>query len=133
MSLAAHAAWRHRFQAKVDKKTFRLADSKNPRHAENVDLSILQDAPEAGGSSAEHAGWVVDVRYTNAPDVILFSQNYVDEATARKVMDDLAVVAGEVEGFLRQEKFDKAAEKTKEFMDKMAANSGQTPVAPTEQ
>ena len=132
MTLGAHALWAGQFLRAADKKSFRIVDSKNPKNAENIDISIIQDQPGLDGSSAEKPGWVIDVRYTNAPEVTLFNQSYVDEPTARKVMDDLSMVAGEVEGFLRGENFEKAQEATKKLLDKMHANSGQAPVTPEE-
>jgi hypothetical protein len=130
MSLGAHVLWAAQFLKAADKKSFRIVDSKSPKNAENVDISILPDQPGLDGSTAETPGWVVDVRYSNAPDVVLFNKSYIDESTARKVMDDLSMVAGEVEGFLRQEDFEKAQEATKKFLDKLHANSGQSPVTP---
>lgn len=133
MSLASHSNWAQEILGTAPaKKTFRIVDSKSPKEATSIDISLLQDAAGAEGASAEQPGWVVNVQYSNAPDVILFNQTYVSEDMARKVMDDLAMVAGEVEGLLRKEEFEKAQAKTTELINKMHANSGQAPVTPVE-
>ena len=132
MDLAAHSLWATQFLKAADKKSFRIVDSKNPKNAENIDISVLPDQPGPDGSSAEQPGWMVDVRYTNAPDVVIFNKSYVDEKTARAVMDDLSMVAAEVEGHLRSEDFEKAQISTKKLLDKMHANSGSGPVTPEE-
>ena len=111
-------------------KTFRLSDQDDPRQAANVDIAILPNQVGKDGSAAQHPGFVVTVCYSNAPSVSLFNQTYPDQGTAQKVMDDLSLVAGEVEGLLRSEDFEKASEKTKDFLNKCSANSGQSPVAP---
>lgn len=133
MTLGAHALWAAQFLKGADKKSFRIVDSKSPKQAENIDISIIPNQPGLDGASAETPGWLIDVRYTNAPDVVLFSKSFLDEPTARKVMEDLSMVAGEVEGFLRAEDFEKAQIATKKLLDKMHANSGSGPVTPEEQ
>ena len=133
--LLAHAAWSQQFKAATGptKKSFRVLDAKgSPRQAENVDIQVIPDPAPADGTTAEHGGWQVSVAYTNAPTVSLFQQTYQDQQTANKVMEDLCLAAATVEGFLKQEDFTKAAEATKAFLDKCSANSGSTPIAPTE-
>jgi hypothetical protein len=134
MSLVAHSAWARQFLKAESpaKKTFRVLDAKSPKQAVNVDINLMQDKAPADGTTAEYSGWVVTVTYTNAPDVVLFTQTYLDESTARKVMDDIGMVAAEVEGFLKKEDFEGAQKATKAFTDKLAANSGSQPVTPTE-
>jgi uncharacterized protein YfcZ (UPF0381/DUF406 family) len=89
----------------------------------SVEISIGND--EASESSAERTGWVVDVRYTNAPDTTIFNQTFPSEAQAKKVMDDLVNLAAEVEGLIRQEKFEDAKKRSGDFLKKTKANSQQ--------
>ena len=125
MTLQEHSLWLGRFRAAATKKSFRIVSPKGEKDVAEIDISILHDQPAPGGSIAEQPGWVVDVRYSRAPDVVLFTATYVSEDLARKVMEDLSLVAAEVDGLLRQEKFDEASEKTKALLNKFKANGGQ--------
>lgn len=128
MSPQAHSLWAQQFVAKSDKKSFRIVAPKGNHEVAEIDISVLPNQGTPGASTAEPTGWVVDCRYTNAPSVTLFTATYPTEDLARKVMEDLSAVAAEVEGLLRQEKFDEAGEKTKSLLEKMKANSGEPPV-----
>jgi len=131
MCLQAHSLWAQRFQVRggtTDKTSFRIVDPKGNHEVAEIDLSVLANKAGAGDSAAEPTGWMVDCRYTNAPSVTLFTATYPTEDLARKVMEDLSAVAAEIEGLLRQEKFDEAGEKTKALLEKFKANSGQPPV-----
>jgi hypothetical protein len=126
--LAEHSRWAQQFRARADKKSFRIVDPKGDHDVSEIDISILPNQAQAGGSTAEATGWMVSVVYTNAPSVTLFTQTYPTEDLARKVLEDLSAVAAEVEGLLRAEKFDEAGEKTQALLEKFKANSGQPPV-----
>ena len=84
-------------------------------------------------SSAEPEGWAVTVSYKAAPDTYLFQRTFPTEREAQGAYDDLANVAAEVEGLVRQEKFEEADQATADLLDKMKANSGVTPIMPTGQ
>jgi len=135
MSILGHKSWiRLLVHAKSDQKTFRIVNlaSKN-NDVDAIDISIIQNEPSANDeSSAEKVGWVVDIRYKNAPDTVLFTATYPSEDQARKIMEDLSNLAAEVEGLIRKEDFEQATTKTKALMDKFKANSTQPPVEENE-
>lgn len=127
-----HSDWLNNLliRAKADQKTFRIVNLASGREdVDSIDISVMQDSAQQ--SSADQTGWMVDIRYQNAPDSVLFTQVYPTEDQARKVFSDLSLVAAEVEGLIKAEKFEEARAKTEELTKKFAANSGQTPVAET--
>lgn len=124
-----HGSWLDRLvvKAKADQKTFRIVNLASGKEAvDAIDISVIEN--QSTQSSSDKTGWMVDVRYQNAPESILFTQTYPTEEQARKVMEDLSKVAAEVEGLIKSEKFDEAKEATQDFMKKMTANTGQPPV-----
>ncbi len=111
-------------RARADQKTFRVVNLASGKEAiDAIDISVLQDSAEQ--SSASSTGWVVDVRFQNAPEQVLFTQVFPTEEQARKVMADLSSVAAEVEGLIKSEDFEAAREKTQDLMKKMTANTAQ--------
>jgi hypothetical protein len=112
-------------------KTFRIVEG---RDVVEIVMNIYPDQKKGpDDSSAEQEGWTVTCTYKAAPDTFLFQRTFPTEREARGAFDDLAKAAGEVEGLVRQEKFDEAADATAALMDKMKANSGETPILPTGQ
>ncbi len=127
--MQAHNHWLSRLvlRAKTDQKTFRivnLASGKDDIDA--IDISVIQNTSEE--SASDKTGWMVDIRYQNAPSTVLFTQTYPTEEQARKVFDDFVMFVAEVEGLIKSEKFDEAKEKTEGLMKKFKANTGQAPV-----
>ena len=114
-----------------NQKTFRIMDPTGQEESVHaVDITIVDNSGTAG---AEQTGWVVDVRYKNAPDQVVFTATQPTEQQARDVMSDLSTVAAEIEGLIRQEDFEGARERTNEFLKKMKANSGEPHVEEQEE
>jgi hypothetical protein len=112
----------------ADQKTFKIVDPRGPADSvREIDLTLVHGTGEAE-AGAEPSPWVVDVRYSNAPDVELFTKNFTDEKTARTVMEDFSKLAAEIEGLVRAEKLDEAATKSAELEKKFTSNSSESPV-----
>lgn len=126
----AHESWLTKLalRAKSDQKSFRIVNLASGRaDVDTIDISVIQDQPVE--SAADKTGWMVDIRYQNAPETPLFSQTYPSEEQARKIYDDLVMVVAEVEGLIKAEKFDEAKAATEALMLKLKANTGNTPVS----
>ena len=120
--ILGHADWLTTILGSPTKKTLRIMDpSVQDNSLQSIDISIVENV--SGDSSSEEMGWLVDVVYTNTPDTILFTNVYQDEQTAKKVFDDLVLVAAEADGAIRQEDFEKAQEQTEALKKKFLANS----------
>lgn len=125
-----HTAWLSRLalNAASYQKTFRVVNLASGRDdADAIDISLMQN--QATESASDKTGWQVDVRYQKAPDTVLFTETYPTEGQAKKVYEDLVMLAAEVEGLIKSEKFDEAKQKTEALMKKFTANSGQAPVS----
>ncbi len=90
-------------------------------------ISISITPAPATGSAADVTGYMVQVCYTQAPDILLFTSTFPTQDVAQKVYEDLCNVAAECEGEIKKEDFEKAQASTKAFMDKCKANSSTTP------
>lgn len=129
-SPASHEIWKLSLKAAAAQKTFKVLDPEGrDGQVREVDITLLADASEGGESSAEQTGWVVDVRYSNAPDVVLFTNTFPTEDLAKKVMDDLSNAAAEVEGKIRQADFEGAAESMTALNNLFKSSSAEPPVA----
>jgi hypothetical protein len=130
MELQTHSEWLRTFgfRAIADKMSFRIMDPHNEGEITSIDISIQQNAAAPGSSYAEPPGWIVDVRYTNAPSIILFTQTYPTRDLAEKVMSDLSKPANDAQALIRKGDFEGAMEKTKILMDYFKSNTGQPPV-----
>ncbi len=95
----------------------------NATHEVNVSVIDAQ----ATGSTADKTGFAVQVVYTNAPSILLYSETFPSKETADKVFQDLCMLAAAVEGLIKQENFEEAQAKTADFLAKAKANSGSTP------
>lgn len=136
LEIGSHRAWLefirpYLLEAQVAEfpmtKQFRILNPSGTGEVEPIDISINRDQPMEGGSSAEPSGWVVTVTPSKAPDTQMFSSTYPDQKTAEQVFDDLSLLAGEVEGKLKQSDFEGAGEASKAFQDRLKSNSGAAP------
>jgi hypothetical protein len=115
-------------KAKTDQKSFRIVNlASGKEDVDAIDISVLQNQAEE--SASDKVGWVVDIRYTNAPLSPLFLHIYPSESQARKVFEDFSMFCGEIEGLIRSEKFEEAKTKTEELVRKFKANTAQPPVS----
>jgi hypothetical protein len=125
-----------RLTGSVRQKSFTIADSRGEANSSVViDITMIPNpqAPEPNQpGAAEATGWMVDVRYNNAPEIELFTKTFPTEEQAQAVMDDFSKLAAEVEGLIKQEKFEEAAQQTEALQKKFTANSSEPPV-PTEE
>jgi hypothetical protein len=135
--LPAHGAWAAAVAQQTSQKTFRIAEGND---VSEVVLSVYPDQaagakgiPADEASSAEREGWAVSVAYKAAPDMFLFQRTFPTEREGRGAFDDLAAACAQVEGFVRQQKMDKAQEATAALMEKFKSNSGETPILPSAQ
>jgi hypothetical protein len=133
----SHGVWASMMAGQTSQKTFRVAEGGD---VVEIVLSVYPDQkagndglPPEEASSAEPEGWAVSVAYKAAPDTYLFSRTLPTEREGRGAFDDLVKAAAEVEGLVRQEKFEEAEKATTALMDKFKANSGETPILPTGQ
>lgn len=111
MSQLPHDAWAAQLAASAQSmlQTFRILD---PRGLEQTpleaDISLEGGPPESGTSQAQPGNYRVEVRYTQAPTVVLFNAAYPDKDTALKVYSDLGKACAEVESKIKSGEFEKA-------------------------
>ncbi len=130
MNIQAHEAWLGSLKlGGQNQKSLRILDPMGENKAKMIDITILDNSESEG---AEESGWVVDVRYQNAPDQTLFTLTQPTEGEARKIMDDLVSKASAIEGLIRQEDFEGARVATDEFLNTMSANTGESHIEETE-
>jgi hypothetical protein len=119
-------AWvRQVMGAGITQKDFLILDPKGGESKYEIEISITPNS--ASESSAEPTGWTVSINYALSPDIVLFTKTYPSETTAKAVYDDLCQASATVEGLLKQEKLEEAAQKTKELISKFGVNSDQPP------
>ena len=129
--MRSHQIWAASILGTQVQKTFRISEG---QEITEIVLNLYPDERMGSDdSSAEPEGWAVSVYYKVAPDTFIFQQTFPTEREAQGAFDDLANVAAEVEGLVRQEKFEEADKATTALLDKMKANSGETPILPTGQ
>ena len=133
--MLSHKSWMNLIAEAVEQKSFNIMDpsgSIDPEGSEGIreiDITLLQDEPGPGNSSAEKSGWVIHVRYSVAPDIIVFEQTYPSEDAAKRVYEDFIGLAAEIHGLIKAEQFEKAQEQSDELLKKMDANAEDFSVA----
>jgi len=126
-----HASWKRLLLKADQQKTLKIvAPEQQDMSVQEIDISLLSD--QASESSAEPTGQMVDVRWSAAPDTVLFTHVYPSSEEAQRVFDDLVKLAAEVEGLIRSEDMDAAKEKSKELAQKFKSNSSEPPISPEE-
>ncbi len=111
----------------ANQKTFKILDPKSGDDAvRDIDISVFKNQQEPGDSSAEGTGndWLVQVGYSMAPEVTLYSEHFSNEKTARDLMEDFSKLAAEIEGLIKSEDFQSAKEQSAAFEKKCSANTG---------
>jgi hypothetical protein len=108
-------------------RTFRVLDPEaaddTPRE---IEITMLPDTPQTGGSEAEPSGFQIDIRYTNAPGISLYTQQFPDRDSASKAMDDLARACAAVEAKITTGDF-KAAREAMLGLMRVFKSSGANP------
>jgi len=128
-NIQTHQQWLRSLKAEPTQKTFKVLDPGGKDDSvHEIDISMLADGAETGESSADRTGWAIDVRYTQAPDVVLFTNTYPTEELAKQVMDDLATAAASVEGLIRQADFEGAQEAMQGLTKLFTSSSAEPPV-----
>ncbi len=124
-AVKSHDAWSASLAASLhgQLQTFRILDPKGLESTPlEADVSLQEGAPETGASQAQAGKFLVEVRYTQAPTVVLFSATYPDKDTATKVYGDLCKACAEVESKIKAAKFDEA-KKSMEGLGKIFKSS----------
>lgn len=107
--MLGHDAWLASLSAASTLKTFRILDPKGLEQTPlEADVSLEGGTPESGTSQAQPGNYRVEVRYTQAPTIVLFDAAYPDKDTATKVYSDLCKACAEVESKIKAGEFDKA-------------------------
>lgn len=137
---ASHEVWQQSFRLRATdgagaptQKTFKVLDPRGmDEQVHEIDISMMPAEAGEGDSSAEKTGYLVDVRYRSAPDVVLFSGVFPNEELAKKVMDDLATASATVEGLIRQADFDGAKTAMQDLAKLFKSASAEPPTPDTE-
>lgn len=118
-------------------KSFRVIDSRGEEGAVvAINITMVpnsQAADPANPGAPDVVGWTISVSYENAPDIELFTKTFPTEKQAQMVMDDLSQATAEVEGLIKQQKFEEASQKTTDLEKMFTANSTEQDVPTKEE